>query len=39
MVYTLSHSTSPFYVMNFFEMGFHELLAQAGNPPGLLPPE
>jgi hypothetical protein len=28
--YTLSHSTSPFFVMAFFEIGFHELFAWAG---------
>jgi hypothetical protein len=28
--YTLSHSTSPIFVMGFFEIGSHELFAQAG---------
>jgi hypothetical protein len=28
--YTLSHSTSPFFVMGFFKIGSHELFAQAG---------
>jgi hypothetical protein len=28
--YTLSHSTSPFFVMGFYEMGSHKLFAQAG---------
>jgi hypothetical protein len=27
MVYTLNHSTSPFYVMGFFEIGSYELFA------------
>jgi hypothetical protein len=27
---TLSHSTSPFFVLGFFEVGSHELFAQAG---------
>jgi hypothetical protein len=26
--YTLSHSTNPFFVMGFFEIGSQELLAQ-----------
>jgi hypothetical protein len=30
---TLSHSTSPLFVMGFFEIGSHELLAQAGFKP------
>jgi hypothetical protein len=28
--YTLSHSTSPFFVTGFFEIRFYELFAQAG---------
>jgi hypothetical protein len=28
--YTLSHCTSPFFVMGFFEIGSHELFAQVG---------
>jgi hypothetical protein len=28
--YTLSHSTGPFFVMGFFEIGSWELFAQAG---------
>jgi hypothetical protein len=28
--FTLSHSTSPFFVKGFFEIGFHELFARAG---------
>jgi hypothetical protein len=28
--YTLSHSTSPFFVMGFFEVGSHNLFAQPG---------
>jgi hypothetical protein len=31
--YTLSHSTSPFFVMGFFKISSHELLAQAGFEP------
>jgi hypothetical protein len=31
--YTLSHSTSPFFVMEFFEIGSHELFALAGFKP------
>jgi hypothetical protein len=27
--YTLSHSTSPFFVMGFFQIESHELFAQA----------
>jgi hypothetical protein len=27
--YTLSHSTSPFFVMVFFKIGSHELFTQA----------
>jgi hypothetical protein len=26
--YTLSHSTSPFFVMGFFEIGSHELFVR-----------
>jgi hypothetical protein len=40
--YTLSHSTSPFLVMGFFEIGSHELFAWAGFEPQSswsLPPE
>jgi hypothetical protein len=29
--YTLSHSTSPFFVLGFFKIGSRELLAQAGS--------
>jgi hypothetical protein len=29
-VYTLSRSTSPFIVMEFFKIGSHKLFAQAG---------
>jgi hypothetical protein len=32
-VYTLSHSTSSFFVKCFFEIGSHELFAQAGFEP------
>jgi hypothetical protein len=28
--YTSSHSTTPFFVKDFFETGSHELFAQAG---------
>jgi hypothetical protein len=28
--YTLSYSTSPFFMMFFFEIGYLELFAQAG---------
>jgi hypothetical protein len=31
--YTLSHSTSPFFVMGFFEIGLLELCAQASFKP------
>jgi hypothetical protein len=31
--YTLSYSTSPFFVMGFFEIGSQELLAWAGFEP------
>jgi hypothetical protein len=31
--YTLSHSTSPFLVMGFFEIGFHGVFVQAGFEP------
>jgi hypothetical protein len=31
--FTLSHSTSPFVVMGFFEIGSSELFAQAGFKP------
>jgi hypothetical protein len=31
--YTLSHSTSHFFVMGFFKIGSHELLSQAGFKP------
>jgi hypothetical protein len=31
--YILSHSTSPFFVMDFFEIGFRGLFAQAGFKP------
>jgi hypothetical protein len=27
--YTLSHSTSPFFVMSFFQIGYCELFSQA----------
>jgi hypothetical protein len=29
----LSHSTSPFFVMGFSKIGFHELFPQAGFKP------
>jgi hypothetical protein len=32
-VYTLSRSTSPFFVKGFFEIGSHELFAWAGFKP------
>jgi hypothetical protein len=32
-LYHLSHSTSPFFVKGFFEMGFRELFASAGFEP------
>jgi hypothetical protein len=41
-VYTLSHSTSPFFVMDSLKIGFLELLAQSGFKPQSslsLPPE
>jgi hypothetical protein len=28
--YTLSHSTSPFFMMGFFEIGSHDLFVWAG---------
>jgi hypothetical protein len=28
--YTLSHSTSPIFVIFFFDIGIHELFARAG---------
>jgi hypothetical protein len=28
--YTLNHSTSPFFVIGFFEIGVHELFVWAG---------
>jgi hypothetical protein len=31
--YTLSHSTSSIFVIGFFEIGSHELFAQAGLEP------
>jgi hypothetical protein len=31
--FTLSHSTSPFFVMGFFEIGSHKLFIQAGFEP------
>jgi hypothetical protein len=31
--YTSSHSTSPFFVMGFFEIGSYKLFAQAGFEP------
>jgi hypothetical protein len=31
--YTLSHSTNPFFVMNFLKIGSHELFAWAGFKP------
>jgi hypothetical protein len=31
---TLSHSTSPFFVMGFLEIGSHKLFAWAGFKPG-----
>jgi hypothetical protein len=40
--YTLSHSTSPFFVMGFFEIVSYKLFAQAGFEPQssvFLPPE
>jgi hypothetical protein len=31
--YTLNHSTSPFFVIGFFEIGSHKLFAQDGFKP------
>jgi hypothetical protein len=42
LVYVLSHSTSPFFVMGFFKIGSRKLFAQAGFESGSswsLPPE
>jgi hypothetical protein len=31
--YTLNHSTTPFFIMGFFEIGSHELFARTGFEP------
>jgi hypothetical protein len=31
--YTFSHSTSPFFVISFFKIGFHKLFPEAGFEP------